>query len=128
MKKIILILTVFLSVSIYSQEIVQKESIETLVDKPAELEGGLNAFRSEFSKNFNSDNLPTKSGIYETKISFIVDENGIVSDVKAVGKNTTLNKEAINAVKKIKKKWSPAMSNGKAVKSFYNFPFSMSIQ
>lgn len=125
MRKLLLILSLILSFSTFAQEtIAPKEFVETEFDKAAEFPGGLNAFRNEFAKNFDSKKLEGKGQI-NTQITFIVDEKGILSEIKAKGTNITFNKESVDAIKKIKSKWIPAMYNGHPVKSKYNFPLTM---
>ncbi|KFC23621.1 energy transducer TonB [Epilithonimonas lactis] len=125
MRKILFVLTLILSITVLSQETSQStELTETEFDKFAEFSGGMDAFRNEFTKKFDSNKL-AGSGQVSTQITFVVNEKGIVSDIKAKGKNLTFNEASVNAIKKIKGKWIPAMHNGIAVKSNYNFPLTM---
>ena len=123
MKKFLLFITLFLSIIILSQEIVQVTPKE--FDVAAEYEGGINTFREAFQKYFDSKNNFKGSGTYQTLITFIVDENGSISQIFATGKNDSFNTLAINAIKRIKGKWTPATLNGNPVKSRYKFPLTM---
>jgi len=126
MKNILLFLTLFLSIGIFSQEAVQtKELASKEFDVAAEYEGGITKFRDAFQKRFDSKNDFKGSGTYQTLITFIVDEKGLISQVFATGKNDSFNTLAINAIKKIKGKWTPATLNGNPVKSRYKFPLTM---
>ncbi|WP_379967595.1 energy transducer TonB [Epilithonimonas sp. UC225_85] len=126
MKKTLLFLTLFFSLSVFSQERTQtQELVETKVDKAAEFPGGLNAFRNELSKKFDPKNTFHGSGTYQTLITFTIDENGSISQVLATGKNDSFNVEVVKTFKKIKTKWTPGMSGGNPVKTHCKFPFIM---
>lgn len=116
-------LFLFLSIIILSQEIGQVTPKE--FDVVAEYEGGIDTFRKAFQKHFDSKDNFKGTGTYQTLITFIVDENGSISQVFATGKNDAFNTLAINAIKKIKGKWTPATLNGNPVKSRYKFPLTM---
>lgn len=127
MKKLLLLFGISLSLISFSQT--NQESTDVIYDKVdvyAQLPGGMDAFRNEFMKTFDSSKLKT-DGKFSTVITFIVDENGLLSQVLATGKNDTLNTEAIRTVKKMKHKWSPGLVNGKPVKSRFKFPLTMNI-
>lgn len=67
------------------------------------------------------ENLDTSkvsgNGEYITKVSFLVDENGKVSNVNASGNNQTLNLATILAIYKIKQGFAPAQYKGNNVAS-----------
>ena len=86
------------------------------VDKDATFPGGLNAFRNIFSQRFNANNVKANARVVKTSISFIVERDGTISSVKAVGQNSSFNWEAINTVKKINIKWKPALINKQPVR------------
>lgn len=128
MKKLLLLFSLIFSAIAFSQELSNQESKDIIYDKTdvaAEYEGGLNKFREGFQKNFDPKNSFKGSGTYQTLITFIVDENGIISQVFAMGKNDSFNTLAINAIKKIKGKWNPGKVNGNPVKSRFKFPMTM---
>ncbi|MNK22745.1 Gram-negative bacterial tonB protein [compost metagenome] len=134
MKKLILLFAIIFIGFFYGQT---TEKTEEILNKDAsnsidqsvhpEFQGGLPAFRNAFSENFDSDNLKGK-GVFKTQITFTVDENGNVSDLIAKGENISLNKAAVNAVKKIKGKWNPGILRGNPVKSTFTFPVTMNLQ
>lgn len=134
MNKWILLSAIIFSGFFYGQTTDKKEEVLTKdssksIDQSVypEFQGGLPAFRNAFSENFDSDNLKGK-GVIKTQITFTVDENGNVSDIIAKGENTSLNKAAVNAVKKIKGKWNPGILKGIPVKSNFTFPVTMNLQ
>ncbi|WP_072997125.1 energy transducer TonB [Epilithonimonas mollis] len=128
MKKVLLLFLLLFSIPVFSQEKSNQETKDIIYDKTdvaAEYEGGINKFREGFQKNFDPKNSFKGTGTYQTLITFIVDENGIISQVFATGKNDSFNNLAINAIKKIKGKWTPGMVNGQPVKSRFKFPMTM---
>ena len=100
-----------------------KESFDkvfTVAQVPAAFPGGVEAWRKYLQRNLNRD-LPVKNGApagkYEVQLSFIVDDKGIVSNVKTEndpGYGTT--DEAMRVIKK-GPNWVPAKQNGKNVTS-----------
>ena len=98
------------------------------VDKDAMFPGGLNAFRNIFSQRFNANNVKANTRVVKTSISFIVERDGTISSVKAVGQNSSFNWEAINTVKKINIKWKPALINKQPVRQRYKMPLTMNFE
>jgi protein TonB len=90
----------------------------TSVQIPAEFPGGIKEWQRFLERNLNSD-LPTENGAplgtYTVTVSFIVDTEGKVSDVKAENDPGYGTKD--EAVRVIRKgpKWIPANQNGRAV-------------
>ena len=90
----------------------------TTVQIEAQFPGGINEWTKYLQRNLNKD-LPSENGApaadYAVIVSFIVDRNGTISDVKAEndpGYGTA--KEAIRVILK-GPKWKPAEQNGNAV-------------
>jgi protein TonB len=54
-------------------------------------------------------------------VQFIVDKEGMVSDVQAISGPEELRKEAERVIKK-SGKWTPAVQNGRQVKSYKKQP------
>lgn len=88
------------------------------VQIPAEFPGGIQGWTRYLERNLNSD-IPVENGaptnVYTVIVTFIVDKEGKVSDVKAENDPGYGTKE--EAVRVIKKgpNWIPANQNGKAV-------------
>ncbi|MBW0176830.1 energy transducer TonB [Sediminibacterium sp.] len=84
----------------------------------AEFPGGIKEWQRFLERNLNSD-LPTDNGapvgVYTVTVSFVVDTEGKVSDVKAENDPGYGTKD--EAVRVIRKgpKWIPANQNGRAV-------------
>lgn len=66
-------------------------------------------------------------GTLKTEISFIVERDGTLTNIKATGPNSDFNREVERTVKSIRNKWMPAKINGEPVKSSYRIPFTMNL-
>jgi len=97
------------------------------VDQNAEFPGGTNSFRTKFSNNFDSGSLEGE-GTLKTEITFVVEKDGSLTQVKATGPNADFNREAESTVKGIKTKWTPGKVNGQPVRSRFRFPVTMNFQ
>ncbi|SMP26863.1 energy transducer TonB [Chryseobacterium profundimaris] len=98
------------------------------VDQPADFSaGGLNGFRSKFINNFDSSSLEGE-GTLGTEITFVVERDGSLSQIKATGSNSDFNREAERTVKSIKIKWNPGKVNGQPVRSRFRFPVKMNFE
>lgn len=94
------------------------DKVYTVVEIPAEFPGGKEAWTKYLERNLNRD-LPIEngapSGKYVVTLSFIVDKNGLISDVQAQNDPGYGTKdEAIRVIKK-GPNWKPAVQNGRNV-------------
>lgn len=97
------------------------------VDQAAEFPGGTNSFRTKFQNSFDSGNLEGE-GTLKTEITFVVEKDGSITQVKATGPNADFNREAEATVKGIRTKWTPGKVNGQPVRSRFRFPVTMNFQ
>ncbi|MNY64085.1 Gram-negative bacterial tonB protein [compost metagenome] len=58
-------------------------------------------------------------------MTFVVERDGSITDIKVNGKNSDFNSEAVRTVKSIKNKWAPAKINGQTVRYRYRLPLAM---
>ena len=64
-----------------------------------------------------------------TTVSFVVDENGSITDIKAEGENISFNKQAEIAMYLISEKFTkPALQKGNAVKYAFRMPLSIKFE
>ncbi len=96
----------------------ETDKIFVTVQNPAEFNGGPEAWRKYLTRNLNSD-LPSQNGApaaaYTVVVSFIVDREGAISDVKAENDPGYGTKaEAIRVIQK-GPNWKPAIQNGRKV-------------
>lgn len=100
----------------------------SVVDVQAGFLGGIDTFRSKVVQNFGTDHFEGAGELMKTTVTFIVEKDGTISNIKANGKDSQFNAEAERTIKKIKGKWSPAKLNGENVRSYFKFPISMQFE
>lgn len=104
---------------------VSESQIYSEVEQTAEFPGGINAFRKKVSENFDSSAIEGADGVVKGEVTFVVERDGSITDVKVNGKNSDFNSEAVRTVKSIKNKWAPAKINGQTVRYRYRLPLAM---
>lgn len=119
MRTFFLLMTLWISTPAFSQSETTKTSI--LADSKAEFPGGQDAFRKEYMRMVYAYVDMTAYAV-NGKFSFIltIDEKGKMSELKIYPKvrNDEEFKQDMNfAMKRIKKKWKPAIKNGVPVSS-----------
>ena len=98
------------------------ETIFTKVEIESQYPGGVSAWAAFLNRKLNYPQDAFDSGIEGTVIiQFIVDLQGNVSDVTAISGPEELRAAAINVIKQ-SNKWTPAIQNGKTVKSYKRQP------
>lgn len=121
MKLKILLLIVFLFSFINIQaQIEEKEQL----NQNAEFPSGVNGFRQRLIANIDFD-LFEFIGKITTTLSFTIDENGDLKNIKAIGNNQYFNEEVVRVVKSIKTKWKPAKKDGKVIESTFSAPLTV---
>ncbi|WP_175621754.1 energy transducer TonB [Chryseobacterium schmidteae] len=104
---------------------VSESTVYSEVEQTAEFPGGINAFRKKVSENFDSSAIEGADGVVKGEVTFVVERDGSITDVKVTGKNSDFNSEAVRTVKSIKNKWAPAKINGQSVRYRYRLPLAM---
>lgn len=95
------------------------------VDEKAEFPGGTEALYKEFYKYFDARKVVSNTIKMSTTLSFVVKEDGSISDIQARGDNASLNAETVRAIEEIKTLWKPATLKGKPVRSRVRLPVIM---
>lgn len=93
----------------------------------ANFNGGIESFRNKVMNNFDGSGFEFDD-IMRTTVTFIVEIDGSISNIKANGAHADFNSEAIRTVKAIsaKGKWVPGKNKkGESVRSYFKFPISM---
>lgn len=98
------------------------------VDQEAEFPGSLNAFRGKFSENFDTGAMEGGEGTIKANVSFIVERDGSITDIKVSGPNSDFNREAERTLKSIRTKWTPAKINGQPVRQRFRMPLTMNFE
>lgn len=128
----IVLLTAAGTYTVFAQEKVQnttktsnEEEIFTIVQVQAEYEGGMAAFNQDFIQNFETPDFPEASA--RVIITFIVEKDGSLNDIKVVrDPGYGMAEAALLALSKTKK-WKPAMHNGEAVRSQFTLPIAIQV-
>lgn len=103
--------------------------VYTEVEQMAEFtKGGLDGFRNMVRDNFDSSVMDGGEGVLSTEITFVVERDGSITQVKATGSNSDFNREAERTVKSIRTKWSPAKINGQPVRYRFRLPLKMNFE
>lgn len=110
------------------KKIVDCSSLTFVVMKQPEFPGGMNEFKKNFSGNFDTTPLKVSNATLKTTIYFVVEPDGNVNRIKAVGDNEDFNKEAERTIKSMNTKYEPATVNNLAVRYLMRFPLSMRLK
>ncbi len=104
------------------------------VEQGASYPGGEEAMAAEVSR-YLSSHYPAaaKENNIQGKVfvKFVVEKNGTISNLEVLrGKELGggLAEAAVEAMKKLKKSWIPGRQNGNAVRQYFNFPISFTLQ
>lgn len=88
--------------------------------------GGIGGFRKDMPNNidlFEHPFLPNLVGMtLKSELKFVIDENGKIKNVEAVGENEAFNTLCKIALYKTEGNWIPAQKDGKNIKSGFKFP------
>ena len=117
MNKFIIIFTLIFNVFVFGQvkdTIIDGKKVKIYYskDKDAEFPEGFEVFKKLIMENFDTSKVKyKKKGRIFTVIVFVVQKDGSLGDFSVSGENKQFNKEALNAIKKVDVKWSPALIN-----------------
>ena len=101
----------------------KKTEIYYSIDKDAEFPEGFEVFKKLIMKNFDTSKVKyKKKGRIFTVIVFVVQKDGSLADFSVSGENKQFNKEALNAIKKVDVKWSPALINNLPARQRFKVP------
>lgn len=100
----------------------------TKVEIESEYPGGSSAWARYLNKSLNYPSEAQEAEIQGTVVvQFIVDKEGNVSDVEAISGPKELQGEAVRVIKK-SGKWTPAVQNGRQVKSYKKQPITFRLE
>lgn len=98
------------------------------VDVEAKYKGGINSFREKMASNFDTSGFEGSGDMLKAVVTFVVERDGSISNIKANGNDVTFNKEAERAIRSIRGQWEPAKVNGETVRSRFSLPVSMKFE
>lgn len=122
--KVALMMLVLLFSFMTSTAQTKKNDMEyCIVEMMPQYPGGLAAMLKYIRENIKYPEQAMKERIQgRVTVSFIIEKDGSISDVKAVRSvHPLLNKEAVRVVKSMPK-WTPGKQNGKPVRVRFNLP------
>lgn len=91
----------------------------------AKFEGGIDAFRNKVMNKFDVSAFDNQE-VVSTTVTFIVERDGTISDIRTNGKDASFNAEAVRTIKAVRGKWVPGKNKkGESVRSYFKFPISM---
>ena len=90
---------------------------------------GILAFRTKFQNAIVLDSFRSENSENSLKgfISFVIERDGSMTDVKVTGSNEKFNTEVKKAVRSIKEKWKPGKIKGENVRSRFRIPLTITI-
>lgn len=132
MKKFILLFVFFFSGIAFGQvqngvKHIKEDVTLNKIEKTAEFPKGFSEFRNMIYNNFRIENIQGNEKIH-SDITFIVERDGTIVDIKASGSNESFNKEAVYAISKIKEKWIPATIDGVPVRYKFRVPLDITFE
>ena len=134
MKNILLLSFCFMAAFSFGQTKVDSNTIEirkidTKDYTRATFPGGNDVFTKLVYSKFNYSTIDESSDeLQRTTIEFIVEKDGTLTNIKAIGTNERLNNEGIRIVKSITEKWQPATLNGEKVRMKFKQPIKLVVQ
>ncbi|MDF2551834.1 MAG: hypothetical protein K0R77_1109 [Chryseobacterium sp.] len=107
--------------------VVQKKmslkDVFTNADTVPEFPGGIKAFKRKYFESIETLDVKIKEKV-DTRLYFIVEKNGYVRNVTAVGTNIKHAEAAELGLKRIFARWKPATVNGEPVRYLMYFPLT----
>jgi protein TonB len=107
------------------EEAPKVEEVVAYAEQMPTYPGGEEAMRADLAKAITYPEMEKENNVQGTVyVSFIVEKDGAINDVKVmreVNGGPNLTKEAVKAVNKLKK-WEPGKMNGKSVRVRMNIP------
>ena len=115
-----------------SKVVEEKTDSDNVIHKTVEEEaefpaGGVDGFRNKIQQNFDQEAVEGE-GVLTTTVSFVVEKDGSITQIKAAGSNADFNREAERVIRSIKIKWKPGKIGGKNVRSRFNVPLKMKFE
>ena len=123
LKVVLMMLVLLFSFMTSTAQTKKNNMVFDVVEVMPQYPGGQIAMMKYIMENMKYPKQAMKEGIQgRVAVSFIVEKDGSISDVKPIlSVHPLLNKEAVRVVKSMPK-WSPGKHNGKPVRVRFNLP------
>jgi len=110
-------------------DVVNEETVFTVVEDMPQFPGGDKALMTWISKNVKYPEIAQKNGIEgRVYIGFVVNKNGLVDRVKLMrGASPSLDTEALRVVNEMPT-WTPGKQRGEAVSVAYTIPINFALK
>ena len=111
------------------KELLPDDSVYNNIEVMPEFPGGMDAMMKYLSENIKyPEQAKEKNTQGRVLVTFIVEKNGSISDVKVVkGIGNGCDEEAVRVISAMPK-WKPGMQNGKKVRVSFAIPISFKLQ
>jgi periplasmic protein TonB len=112
-----------------SSVVEERPEIFTVIEVPAQPEGGLPKFYKFIAQNLQYPKLARKKGIEgKVYVQFVVERDGTISDVAVlIGIGGGCDEEAVRVVS-MSPKWIPGMQKGKPVRQMMVLPMNFALK
>ena len=101
---------------------------KTVLEENPSFPGGIDKFYEYVAKNFNASSGDEESEITKVTVSFVIEKDGSLSNIKVVNStNVNANNEAIRVLKSLKTKWFPGKMGNNAVRTQYMLPITINM-
>lgn len=108
---------------ITKERLASSEDHKVAIESKPEFPNGLNSLREKVANLFYSEGLKADKKELSTILSFVVEKDGTISDIRASGDDANLNKQAEIALYLLPEKFTkPAIINGNAVRYSFKLP------
>jgi len=97
--------------------------VVTNADTVPEFPGGLKVFKRKYFESIETLDVKIKEKV-DTRLYFIVEKNGYVRNVTAIGTNKKHAEAAELGLRRIFARWKPATINGEPVRYLMYFPLT----
>ena len=95
------------------------------LDRQPNYPGGIDHFYEYVANNFDRENLDEGETI-RVNVSFVIETDGTMTDIQVKeSSNSMIAKEAIRVLKSLKKKWTPGIKDGAAVRTQFTLPIAV---
>lgn len=129
LKVVLMMLVLLFSFMTSTAQTKKNNMVFDVVEVMPQYPGGQIAMMKYIMENMKYPKQAMKEGIQgRVAVSFIVEKDGSISDVKPIlSVHPLLNKEAVRVVKSMPK-WTPGKQNGKPVRVRFNLPIMFKLK
>ena len=99
------------------------KDVVTKADTLPEFPGGIKVFKRKYFESIETLDVKIKEKV-DTRLYFIVEKNGYVRNVTAIGTNKKHAEAAELGLRRIFARWKPATINGEPVRYLMYFPLT----